>query len=69
MFQCKTNCTGLRKIEPIQNHIKPELQHIYIHLLNFKSLVLAKSSKGFKHSDVEPVAGFSECFETVTPKK
>ena len=28
LYQCKRNCTGLRKIEPVQNHIKPELQHV-----------------------------------------
>ena len=31
-YQCKRNCAGLRKIEPVQKHIKPELQHIHVPL-------------------------------------
>ena len=28
LYWFKKDRTGLRKIEPVQNHIKPELQHI-----------------------------------------
>ena len=30
LYQCTRNCTVLRKIEPVQNHIKPELQHTIV---------------------------------------
>ena len=30
LYQCKKYCSGSKWIEPVQNHIEPELQHLYL---------------------------------------